>query len=747
MNHRFRANYFFLRVLTLICLSLIMTAMIQGQLTAAPAPHQAYYVQYEPGRKMDAIRQVEAAGGRVDHDLSEWQVLAVSVPSTSVNKLSRSPAIAFSEPVPVYELAEERYPFGLDTVQALDVWDFDRDGVLDSGAPIGNGIKVCIIDTGVLDSHKDLALTTISGVSQIDGEAWNDTITGHGTHVAGTVAANMQGAGIAGVAPGVDLYIVKIYDRNGAWIEGQSNIAAAAASCVENGAHIISMSLKGSYSRIEKRIFSRIYDRSVLSIAAAANDGSSSGSVDEYSYPASYNSVISVAAITSAHTHASYSNENDQVELAAPGSAVMSTWPGPENGSVPFGSVIDDESSHSGSYLLNSTPGAVSGVLIDGGLCTATDMSDEWNGKIVICQRDALYFRELVSNTEGKGAVATIVIWKEPGLTAGTLAPGTSSGPAVLVAPSTGVFLKTNKLGTVITVETGDGSDPLPGPGGYQGLNGTSMAAPHVAGTAALIWGACPELDNQGLREILTKSALDLGDPGWDMSFGHGLVQAFAGWHTCQPADLGDSQRSYGQVRHTGNGELRLGSMWGMNNWQGDYPGAGHDDENDDGLIFSAIEVGRNANVTVTTTGRGNNPWIEGWFDFNRDGVFSAEERVVDGMVSLTSATDFSFSVPSSLTVVDPVNYRFRLYDKTANPPLSDVQIIMMLSTTLSGGEAEDGSVIPSMPTAVSLQEVKASYISDIWVAPVFLFISALLFTLVLLLVRWFRLSLRQDAH
>jgi len=743
MRHRIYFNYVVTRLLPLLCLSLMIAAITQVRTTAAPSLNQAYYVRYEPGQKMDAIVQIEAGGGVIDYDLSQWQLLAISIPESSVSRLNTTPSISFSERVPVYEPAGEQYPYGLDSVQALDVWDFDRDGILDPGAPTGSGIKVCIIDTGILDTHKDLAATNSSGISQIDGEAWNETISGHGTNVAGIVAANMQGEGLAGVAPGVDLFMVKIFNNNGGWVDGQSNLGAAAKSCIDNGASIISMSLKGDPSEAEEFIFKGIYeDEGVLSVAAAANDGDSSGSVDDYSYPASYDSVISVAAITSADTHATYSNENDQVELAAPGSGVMSIWPVPENGSIPFGRVIDDELVvHFASYLLQSAPGTKSGNLVDGGLCRGEDMSDDWNGKIVLCQRDTLLFRELVGNAEAKGAIATIIIYSEPGQMVGTLATATSIGPVVMVTQESGAYLKASKLGTVATVESGDGSDPLPGPGGYLGLTGTSMAAPHVAGTAALLWDVCPALDNEELRQLLRKTAYNLGDDdGWDMSFGYGLVQAFDGWHHCQAADLGDSPRSYGQVRHTGNGQLRLGSSWGTNSWQRDYPGAGHDDENDDGLTFSGFKVGQEATVDVVSSGSGQNVWVNGWFDFNRDGIFGDEEMVVDGPTRMNTATEFSFNIPF-VGVGELLNYRFRLYDKAANPDLLITPIPIGLPATISGGEAEDGFVTLVIPTAVTLKALTASNATGAWIAPVFLFFCGLLLTLVFLLFRWLSLE------
>lgn len=94
-------------------------------------------------------------------------------------------------------------------LQAFDVWDFDRDQLIDTGAPTGSGITVCVIDTGVHNGHKDFSDGQITGISLIDGETWNEDGYTHGTHVTGSIAANLQGLGLVGVAPEVEIYSVK----------------------------------------------------------------------------------------------------------------------------------------------------------------------------------------------------------------------------------------------------------------------------------------------------------------------------------------------------------------------------------------------------------------------------------------------------------------------------------------------------------------------------------------------------------
>lgn len=95
-------------------------------------------------------------------------------------------------------------------------------------------------------------------------------------------------------------------------------------ACVDAGSNIVSMSLGGGgFSNLENDAYNRIYnDQNVLLVAAAGNDGNSA-----YSYPASYDAVMSVAAVDSNEERASFSQYNDQVDIAAPGVSVISTIP------------------------------------------------------------------------------------------------------------------------------------------------------------------------------------------------------------------------------------------------------------------------------------------------------------------------------------------------------------------------------------------------------------------------------------
>lgn len=201
------------------------------------------------------------------------------------------------------------------------------------GISYEGGMKVCIIDSGYDLGHPDLPDRNVSGDNGDSEFPWNEDTHGHGSHVAGTIAAlggNKQG--VVGVIDSGDpgIFVVRAL-ANGGWTYTSDEIGAL-MSCVNNGAKVISMSF-GSYlsSALEERVVTRLQRRGVLFVAAAGNSMGNilgSGPTQPLSYPASYPSVVSVAAIDSDLNRAVFSQKNSGVDLAAPGVDVMSTAKG-----------------------------------------------------------------------------------------------------------------------------------------------------------------------------------------------------------------------------------------------------------------------------------------------------------------------------------------------------------------------------------------------------------------------------------
>ncbi|CAG9460620.1 unnamed protein product [Pedinophyceae sp. YPF-701] len=185
------------------------------------------------------------------------------------------------------------------------------------------GKKVCIIDSGYMLSHVDLPGTeTTTGSANGGAGVWYEDTMGHGTHVAGTVAAVHNDQGVVGVAPSVGLHIVRVFDAQ-RWAYSSSLYRAIVECLTTGGAQIVSMSLgRSSYSSWEDAQFTRLAEEyDALFVAAAGNGGSSA-----YHWPASYPSVVSVGSVTASEVRSRFSQYNDRVELAAHGSSVLSTY-------------------------------------------------------------------------------------------------------------------------------------------------------------------------------------------------------------------------------------------------------------------------------------------------------------------------------------------------------------------------------------------------------------------------------------
>jgi subtilisin family serine protease len=465
----------------------------------APARYIIKYRSHVGVRSERGLAALEKQGARVKVELGPQNAVAAELSPSLLASLRGNPDIELIEEDPVRAPLAQQVPFGIDMVQAPLVW------------PQGSATnrKVCIIDSGLYVAHEDIQDSSVSGYPS----DWSTDGCGHGTHVAGTIAGLHNDRGVVGANPnGISLYIVKIFGNDCSASFG-SSIVDGLNRCKANGANVVSMSLGGQFpSSTEREAFQAAFNEGVLSIAAAGNSGSTA-----YSYPASYPSVVSVAAIDASKHVTSFSQKNDQVDVAAPGAGVLSTWPAQESSSVTVSGV---------GYVANGVDGSkrttgVTAPLVDGGLC---DSVGSWSGKMVLCERGTITFADKVSNVQKGGGTGAIIYNNVSGPFKGGLGQGSSTIPAVTLSQEDGQLLKAQHLSVSATVV----SQSLKPASGYEHLDGTSMATPHVSGVAALIWSVNPSWTNAQIRQALESTAQDLGPAGRDNSYGHGLVQAKA---------------------------------------------------------------------------------------------------------------------------------------------------------------------------------------------------------------------------
>ncbi|OGS12967.1 MAG: hypothetical protein A2234_02995 [Elusimicrobia bacterium RIFOXYA2_FULL_58_8] len=316
---------------------------------AASAQASQKIVSFEAAyRNGKMVKSVERIGGKVTRQFRTIDALVAVFPDdvrnssissldgvtlveedATINWLESSPLSMESVPLPTIEAAlsminsqespvavapaskpetDPEIPWGVKRVNAAGAWNLTE----------GAGVKVAIIDTGVDFTHPDLAANYAGGYNTIISTLPPMDDHGHGTHVAGSVAALRNAVGVAGVAPRAAIYGVKVLDKNGSG--SYSNVMAGIEWAALNKIQVINMSLGGGgYMESMHKVIKAAYEAGVAIVCAAGND---SGAVN---YPARYPQSIAVSASDSADRLASFSSKGPEVAVIAPGVNIYST--------------------------------------------------------------------------------------------------------------------------------------------------------------------------------------------------------------------------------------------------------------------------------------------------------------------------------------------------------------------------------------------------------------------------------------
>lgn len=269
---------------------------------------------------------------KVEHQFKSVNAVTVKVDNQSISTLEHNSNIAYIEKnvmVKSLSVADKNAGFhvlttGTQPSDELSQWDLkavNATAAWNEG-DTGQGVKVAVIDTGI-GPHTDLKVA--GGYSAVDyTTSYNDDY-GHGTHVAGIIAAQQNNSGMVGVAPNVSLYAVKAMDENG---NGDlQDLLKALDWSITNHMDIINMSLgTPDNSPVLQAMIDKAYKAGILVVAAAGNDGTSSGAGDTIDYPAKYPSVIGVTAVDKNMKRGYFSSTGPEAEVAAPGVDIVSTY-------------------------------------------------------------------------------------------------------------------------------------------------------------------------------------------------------------------------------------------------------------------------------------------------------------------------------------------------------------------------------------------------------------------------------------
>ncbi|MFC0334681.1 S8 family peptidase [Paenibacillus sepulcri] len=246
------------------------------------------------------------------------EAFSLPIPDEQLKTRSRDGILIEDDPLlrvhaaTVKQTAREKgIPWGVNEIKAPQAW----------GMTTGYRVRIGVIDTGVDFSHPDLKHSLARGINLLNPAALPHDDNGHGTHIAGTIAAANQLRGMIGVAPRSIVYPVKAFDHNGSAFV--SDIILGIEWCVRNRMNIINMSF-GMKTRSKSLLqaVTNAYNAGVIVVASSGNDGKRK-SVD---YPAKYPQTISVGATNRLRRIAPFSNRGIYIDIYAPGDKIMSSW-------------------------------------------------------------------------------------------------------------------------------------------------------------------------------------------------------------------------------------------------------------------------------------------------------------------------------------------------------------------------------------------------------------------------------------
>src|SRR5215212_4638705 len=476
---------------------------------------------------------------RFDHAGS----MAMDLTEAEAAELRRSGDVESVEPVvPIYALdlgapaeplqpsAVQSTPWGVAMIHAPSVWQTTQ----------GASVNVAVIDSGIDATHPDLAAAYAGGVNAIDPQQPAIDDFGHGTHVAGIIAAADNGIGTVGVAPRAKLWGVKVLYQDGS---GHDDYLVAGIDWVIakkheiGGAWVANLSLGSPFgSAALARAIQRAVDANIILVAAAGNTGSG-----PLLYPAAYEGVIAVGAVDAKRQVASFSSYGSELDVVAPGVDVTSTY---LRGKYPLVEVAVQSLTLSAYSVIGSPTATVQAPYVNCGYGRPQDFPANLAGRICVIERspsapDAMPFSVKARNAKEAGASAVILYNDDD------LGRGDYMHWMLAQDPEDPEY----DFPLTLSMSYADGTKLLNAGGGsarmtyefreYGLLSGTSMAAPHVAGTVALLLALAPTANFAQIESVLERSTTEISTPGWDVRSAWGMVDALAAAKLMSPSIFG----------------------------------------------------------------------------------------------------------------------------------------------------------------------------------------------------------------
>ena len=259
-----------------------------------------------PGPAEQAL--VRGQGGNVTRSFRLVRAIAASLPGPAVTALLNTPSVTAIELDGTLILSD---------AELDNTWSVKRigAGTVHAAGNRGASVKVAVIDSGIDYTHPELGANYAGGYDFVNDDSDPMDDNGHGTHVAGTIAALDNGTGVVGTAPLVSLYALKAFDAAGSG--SFSDVIAALEWAVDHGVQVTNNSYGDTRNpgSIVEAAFANAEAAGVLHVAAAGNTGTFNGKGNTVNYPARYGSLVAVGATDFSDVRAFFSSTGPTVEI------------------------------------------------------------------------------------------------------------------------------------------------------------------------------------------------------------------------------------------------------------------------------------------------------------------------------------------------------------------------------------------------------------------------------------------------
>lgn len=487
-------------------------------LTAPAAFHPSrVIVRFEPFADRAALAPSLQATGVREIARTIDLVPGVAVLRTSadnaeevVAKLRATAGIQYAELDAVHHVDAQTTGYGVLFIGAPTVWS--------TYGSAGTGVKLAVLDSGLDTGHPDLptpvAISSFVTNPVVEGP---EDLEDHGSHVTGIAVAVDNDIGIVGVAHQAQLITAKVIANSGSGFT--SDIIAGLDWAVAQGARSINMSFSGTaYSQAFADSIAAAHAAGALPVCTMGNTG-----VEQIRYPAAYPFAMPIANVDGFGMISNTSTSGSHCSVAAPGVSIPSTVP-----------LIAWKSNFVGSdrAALKITGSSTRTVTAPAYYCgfggNTIDFPPQVSGNIAHIRRGGSFsFATKITNAFNAGAIGVVISNNVAGLNQASMGAASSTIPAVTVSQADGDILQANDGALVTISQFNNGHD-------YTNLSGTSMAAPHVTATAALLFSnfvpaaPLPALGPSTVRWVLEDTAIEAGDIGFDKRYGWGIINAVA---------------------------------------------------------------------------------------------------------------------------------------------------------------------------------------------------------------------------